>query len=86
MTKVIYFGDVDFANSNVINLGNLESIGGSADFRYSCVIYLSDLKSVGGLVDFSNSRVANLNNLKNIGDIWFGNKKNLRKQWESRPK
>ena len=60
-------GIADFRNSQVTNLGNLESIGSHADFSDSRVTSLGNLESIGGHANFQNSKVTSLGNLESIG-------------------
>lgn len=71
--KVI-LGDAHFSNSNITDLGNLQSIVGGADFSNSNVTDLGNLKSIGGYAYFGYSKVINLGNLQIIGgDVHFFN-------------
>ncbi|MBQ6285409.1 MAG: hypothetical protein IJK67_03760, partial [Bacilli bacterium] len=64
--KVI-FGNADFSDSRVQDLGNLTIIGGNPYFYHSKVQSLNNLTTIGGNVLFSNSRVQTLGNLTTIG-------------------
>jgi len=60
-------GNADFENSDVTDLGSLETIGGDAYFRASQVKDLGNLKTIGGTPDFRQSAITDLGNLKTIG-------------------
>jgi len=66
-TTEIIIGDADFENSQVENLGNLQTIGGNADFRISQVQSLGNLQTIGRNAYFSDSQVQDLGNLQTIG-------------------
>ena len=53
-------GDADFTNSQVTNLGNLQSIGGDAEFRKSKIRDLGKLKFVGGEVYYNTPAMKQL--------------------------
>ena len=63
----IILGNANFSNSQVTNLGQLQSIGGNAHFSYSKVTNLGQLKSIGGYAIFGYSKVTNLGQLQSIG-------------------
>ena len=60
-------GTANFADSQVTDLGQLQSIGGHANFSYSQVTDLGQLQSIGGDADFGRSKVTNLGKLQSIG-------------------
>ena len=59
-------GNADFSDSQIKDLGNLESIGGNALFN-SQIKDLGDLRTIGGYAWFYNSQVKDLGNLQSIG-------------------
>ncbi len=61
-------GNVDFEDSQVTNLGNLQTIGGDANFYCSQVTDLGNLQRIGGDADFRGSQVIDLGNLQTIGE------------------
>ena len=60
-------GKADFENSNITNLGELQSIGGNAIFRKSKIKDLGKLQSIGGDADFCKAYITDLGNLQSIG-------------------
>ena len=64
---VLLDGDADFRNSQITDLGQLQSIGGYADFRNSKITDLGQLQSIGGDADFEGSHITSLGQLKSIG-------------------
>ena len=63
----IIFGNADFIDSQVQDLGNLTAIGGDVDFYKSRVKDLGNLTTIGRDVNFVNSQVQDLGNLTTIG-------------------
>ena len=64
-------GNADFSDSQVRDLGNLESIGGLTRFENSQVRDLGNLESIGKNAYFTNSQITNLGNLESIGGFAF---------------
>jgi len=60
-------GDAYFNGSQLITLGNLESIGRSADFSGSKIQSLGNLKFIGRSAYFRDSQIQDLGNLESIG-------------------
>ena len=60
-------GNASFANSQVTNLGNLQTISGNAYFGGSQVTDLGSLQTIGGAAYFRGSQVTDLGNLQTIG-------------------
>ena len=60
-------GYANFENSQVTDLGRLQSIGGYAYFGDSQVTDLGSLQSIGGYASFENSQVTDLGSLQSIG-------------------
>jgi len=61
-------GNLDLINTNVMSLGNLESVSGYVDLRYcDSLIDLGKLKKVGGSLDLSKTKIDNLGNLEYVG-------------------
>jgi hypothetical protein len=60
-------GYADFGDSQVTDLGNLQSIGGYARFGRSQVTDLGSLQSIGGYARFGRSQVTDLGSLQSIG-------------------
>ena len=72
-TTEIIIGDAYFRNSQVQDLGNLQTIGGTADFKNSQVQDLGNLQTIGGTADFRESQIQSLGNLQTIGgSAYFG--------------
>jgi hypothetical protein len=60
-------GNLDLINTNVMSLGNLESVSGYVDLRYcDSLIDLGKLKKVGGSLDLSKTKIDNLGNLEEV--------------------
>ena len=53
----LYAGDANFRNSQITDLGQLQSIGGYADFGDSQITDLGQLQSIGGGANFSDSQI-----------------------------
>ena len=62
----------NFNGSQLIGLGNLQSIGGNANFIGSQITSLENLQSIGGNAYFNGSQITSLGNLQSIGGN-FGN-------------
>ena len=60
-------GDAEFGDSQVTDLGQLQSIGSNAYFGYSQVTDLGQLQSIGGKAYFRDSQVTDLGQLQSIG-------------------
>ena len=60
----IILGDAIFDNSNITDLGKLQSIGGSAYFKYSEITDLGKLQKIGGDAYFDNDYITNLGNIE----------------------
>ena len=64
----------NFANSNVTDLGELQSIGGNAKFSFSKITNLGKLQKIGGDANFKYSNITDLGELQKIGgDAFFDN-------------
>lgn len=71
---IIILGAANFRNSQIIDLGSLQYIGGFANFRDSQITNLGNLQSIGGNAFFINSQIIDLGNLQSIGkDAYFSN-------------
>ena len=74
---VFYYGDfdnkktkiiiTDFVLSEITDLGQLKTIGGTAYFRDSKITDLGKLTTIGGYAYFDNSQITDLGQLKTIG-------------------
>jgi len=60
-------GNADLRDSQIKELGKLQSIGGNAWFRDSQIKELGQLQSIGGYAGFENSRIKELGQLQSIG-------------------
>jgi hypothetical protein len=60
-------GDADFRQSQVEDLGNLQTIGGNADFSDSQLEGLGDLHTIEGSAEFRNSEIRYFRRLRTIG-------------------
>ena len=70
LNKLRYIGGyVNFSDTNVESLGNLELVTNRVIFSNSKIKRLSNLKSVGDFIDFSESQVTDLDNLTNLGAV-----------------
>ena len=71
--KLVYIGgDANFRNSQVEDLGELETIGRDANFMDSQIENLGKLETIGGSADFGDSQIENLGKLETIGgDTYF---------------
>ena len=68
-----FFGNADFRDSVISDLGNLTTIRGNADFEGSNITSLGNLTTIGGDADFRDSDISDLGNLTTIGgDADFG--------------
>ena len=65
-TTEIIIGDAYFRNSEVQDLGNLQTIGGDAFFRDSQIQDLGNLQTIGGYANFGYSQIQDLGNLQTI--------------------
>ena len=78
----IIFGNVNFENSKIVDLGNLKLIGGFARFNNSKIVSLKNLNCVSKSVDFEESQVSDIEGLQHIGGkIYFGNNLDLEKKY-----
>ena len=69
----LFDGYAYFRNSQITDLGQLQSIGGSAYFRNSQITDLGQLQSIGESADFRNSQITDLGQLQSIcGSAYFG--------------
>ena len=60
-------GRANLKNSQVTDLGNLQTIGGNADFMYSQVTKLGKLRYIGKNASFDHSKFTSLGNIQTIG-------------------
>lgn len=62
-------GNVDFRNSQITDLGNLQSIEGSVLLSGPQITDLGNLQSIGGYANFGYSKITDLSNLQSIGGL-----------------
>ena len=67
----LFKGSADFRNSQIKDLGQLQSIGGYAYFSDSQIKDLGQLRSIGGDAYFSDSQIKDLGQLQSIGGNAF---------------
>ena len=58
--------DVNFGDSKITNLGQLQNIGGKPEFKNSQITSLAKLKTIGGDVSFANTKITDLGELQII--------------------
>ena len=64
---VIVLRNVDFEDSQITNLGKLQTIGGNANFENSQITSLGNLQMIGGYANFIDSQITDLGKLQLIG-------------------
>ena len=63
--------NAELYDSQLTDLGNLESIGGYVAFGNTKITQLGKLREIGGTANFRNSKIKNLGNLQTIGGSAF---------------
>ena len=62
-----YEGNLDLNQTDITDLGKLETVSGSLELSYSAITSLGNLKSVGGYIGLTGINLTSLGKLESVG-------------------